>query len=136
MFCKSCGTQFASSETPVCQTCGILRGRGVAYCNNCGYKLENRESTCSRCEAVLEYKISRRSKVMAGMLGVSLGTFGLHNFYLGYDIKGYIQLAMAVLGIFTFGIFTFISAIWGFSEGFLILLGVIKKDADGNRLRI
>ena len=67
---------------------------------------------------------------MAGMLGLFLGFLGFHNFYLGYKVKGYIQLAMGLSVVLTV-----ISAIWGSIEGILILVGMISKDANGNRLR-
>ena len=68
-----------------------------------------------------------RSKIVAGLLGIFLGGFGIHNFYLGYTNKGAIQIAVT---IFTCGI----GSLWGFIEGILILVGNINTDADGNPL--
>jgi TM2 domain-containing membrane protein YozV len=55
-----------------------------------------------------------KSRVAAGLLGILLGGFGAHNFYLGYTNKAILQL---VLTIFTCGI----ASIWGLVEGILIL---------------
>lgn len=55
-----------------------------------------------------------KSRVAAGLLGILLGGFGAHNFYLGYTNKAILQL---VLTIFTCGI----ASLWGLVEGILIL---------------
>lgn len=74
-----------------------------------------------------------KSKVIAGILGIVLGLFGIHNFYLGHHGKGFIQLLMTLL---SFGSFILIIAsVWGFVEGVLILCGLIHKDAHGVELK-
>ena len=55
-----------------------------------------------------------KSRVAAGVLGILLGGFGAHNFYLGYTNKAILQL---VLTIFTCGL----ASLWGLVEGILIL---------------
>jgi TM2 domain-containing membrane protein YozV len=55
-----------------------------------------------------------KSRVAAGLLGILLGGFGAHNFYLGYTNKAILQL---VLTIFTCGL----ASLWGLVEGILIL---------------
>ncbi len=73
----------------------------------------------------------RKSKIGAGLLGIFLGGFGAHNFYLGYKGKAIAQLLITCL---SFGLLYFVSSTWGFIEGILILVGTINKDADGNEL--
>lgn len=68
---------------------------------------------------------SHRSKVLAGVLGLLLGGFGVHRFYLGYNGIGLLQLLLSCTGI---------SWIWGFVEGIIILTGGMQ-DADGRELR-
>ena len=58
------------------------------------------------------------------MLGILLGGFGAHNFYLGYTGKAVLQL---VLTLCSCGI----ASLWGFIEGILILTGSIATDANG-----
>ncbi|MCR4649472.1 MAG: TM2 domain-containing protein [Lachnospiraceae bacterium] len=36
----------------------------------------------------------RKSKVVAGLLGIFLGSLGIHNFYLGYKNKAIWQVAL------------------------------------------
>lgn len=73
----------------------------------------------------------RKSKLVAGLLGILLGSLGAHNFYLGYNGKAIAQLLMS---IFSLGILAVVSAIWGLIEGIMILTGSINKDAKGNPL--
>lgn len=40
-----------------------------------------------------------KSKMAAGLLGIFLGSFGVHNFYLGYTTKAVIQLVCTIVGI-------------------------------------
>lgn len=70
---------------------------------------------------------SPKSKVVAGLLGLFLGTFGVHRFYLGYTGIGILQL---ILGLLTCGV----AGLWGFVEGIVCLCGGMT-DADGYPLR-
>ncbi|GAA4166377.1 NINE protein [Chryseobacterium ginsenosidimutans] len=62
-------------------------------------------------------------KLVAGLLGILLGTFAIHKFYLGYTKTGIIQL---VLSIVTCGIV----GIVGFIEGIIYLT---KSDEEFDR---
>jgi TM2 domain-containing membrane protein YozV len=71
----------------------------------------------------------RKSKLVAGLLGVLIGGFGIHRFYLGYIGIGVAQI---VVTLATCGC----GALWGFIEGILILVGSsITTDADGRPLK-
>jgi TM2 domain-containing membrane protein YozV len=76
-----------------------------------------------------------KSKVVAGVLGIILGGFGIHNFYLGYTKKGIIQLILGVCGIFTCGMTSVVSEIWGLIEGIMILTGNINVDGSNKLLK-
>lgn len=71
-----------------------------------------------------------KSKLTAGLLGIFLGGFGVHRFYLGYTQIGIIQIVVTVL---TCGI----GSIWGLVEGIMILAGSeqFRTDAEGRPLR-
>ena len=60
-----------------------------------------------------------KSKVAAGILALFLGTFGIHNFYLGYTGKALFQLLGTLLSC---GFLVPLIAIWAFIEGILILV--------------
>jgi TM2 domain-containing membrane protein YozV len=78
----------------------------------------------------LESGHAARSRLVAGLLGVLLGGFGAHRFYLGYPRQG---VLMVLVTLVTLGI----GAVWGLIEGVLILVGssAFRSDADGVPLR-
>ena len=71
--------------------------------------------------------MNQKSKMAAGLLGIFLGAWGAHQFYLGDTKKGIIRI---VVSLVTCGI----GGIWGFIEGIMILCGKITTDAQGNPL--
>lgn len=83
-------------------------------------------------------KNSTKSKMVAGLLGIFFGSFGVHNFYLGYNTKAVLQLLGMTLGWITFGIIPVIVAVWAFIESILILVSSkgsnFHKDAQGLEL--
>lgn len=91
----------------------------MAICVKCGYNL-------SWGQAPWIY--SSKSAVAAGILGIFLGSLGVHNFYLGYTGKAVAQLLITLLSC---GILSFVSAIWGLIEGILLLTGSINRDGQG-----
>ena len=72
---------------------------------------------------------SQKNKLVAGILGILIGVFGVHNFYLGYTGKAVAQLLLTLLGsVFTCGLSAVAVWIWGLVEGIMILTGGIKVD--------
>ena len=68
----------------------------------------------------------QKSKVAAGLLGIFLGSLGVHNFYLGHTSKAVGQLVGTIVGyvllIVVIGIFIIAGiSIWALIEGILIL---------------
>lgn len=57
-------------------------------------------------------------RIIAGILGILLGAFGLHKFILGYTTQGIILLAITLL---TCGIGATITALIGLIEGIIYL---------------
>ena len=70
-----------------------------------------------------QYPYEPRSRVLAGLLQIFLGGFGIGRFYLGYN-------KIALGQVFTMPIF-FIGSIWGLIDGILILCGQVTEDANG-----
>lgn len=103
------------------------------FCRNCGYEMDDNAYVCVKCGVKADGKVTSsvngsKSKLAAGLLGIFLGAFGIHNFYLGYNGKAVGQLLLTVLSC---GILSIVSGIWGLIEGVLILVGNIDCDANG-----
>jgi TM2 domain-containing membrane protein YozV len=65
-------------------------------------------------------------KVLAGVLGILLGSLGIHKFILGYNTEGIILLAISILGYATLCIFIGAFILWipgliGLIEGIIYL---------------
>ena len=118
MFCKYCGKE---SETEVCEECKKTHGEETIEVE--ATKVENNTTASSNSNG--------KSKIAAGLLGIFLGSLGVHNFYLGFTGKAIAQLLISILSC---GMLSFVSGIWGLIEGILILTGSMNTDADGNPL--
>lgn len=62
-----------------------------------------------------------RNKILAGLLALFFGMFGIHNFYLGYTGRGVAQLLLTVLGWVALGLGPLAALIWSWIEGVRIL---------------
>jgi hypothetical protein len=70
----------------------------------------------------------RKSRVTAGVLGILLGSLGVHRFYLGSIGIGMLQVFL-FLGLIFFGAFWLVT-IWGIVEGIMILRGAKAFERD------
>ncbi len=57
-------------------------------------------------------------KILAGILGILLGCFGIHKFALGYTKEGVIMLLVSILSL---GLLAWIMGIIGLIEGIIYL---------------
>ena len=138
-FCTNCGAKLESGKRK-CVSCGkeITTVINEAGKDDTNFKSDttpmyrNNKSKIPLKE--IKKSVNNKSKIAAGLLGVFLGVFGVHNFYLGYTSKATTQLILGTAGALLCGIGPVISSIWGFVEGILILTGSINKDAEGNDL--
>jgi TM2 domain-containing membrane protein YozV len=71
---------------------------------------------------------SHRSKVVAGVLQLCLGGFGVGRFYTGHVGIAIAQIAVT---IFTCGF----GVLWPLIDGIMILVGESPRDVDGRPLR-
>lgn len=128
--------------------CAIFRGTGMEatkpgademYCSSCGSIIKKRAEICVKCGvrvtggvasgagAVAIASPSPKSRVAAGILGILLGSIGIHRFYLGSIGIGIAQILVSLV---TFGI----GGLWGFIEGIIILANGDWKDSQGRAL--
>lgn len=85
----------------------------------------------------------QKSRLAAGLLAVTFGMFGVHNFYLGFRSRATIQLVVSIVGlllsIIFIGVFAVLGMeIWAFIEGVQILTANNPErlyDANGVILR-
>lgn len=134
MYCRNCGREVPAGAE-FCMSCGVRPQNGTAFCHNCGAETSQQQEVCIRCGARLPSVSSlslgapgEKTRIVAGLLGILLGGFGIHRFYLGYTGIGIVQI---IVTICTFGL----GALWGFIEGVLILVGTFNKDKQGNIIR-
>ena len=118
------------------------------YCTKCGKPIPEGMTNCPECAATNKteggisdslnnnypnYSLDeQKSKMAAGLFGIFLGSFGAHNFYLGYTGKAVAQLLITVL---TCGLGAIVTSIWGLIEGIMILSSSVPKDAKGIPLK-
>ena len=129
MFCRNCGNQM-DNQAAVCVKCGVPAGQGVNFCPNCGNQTAPGAAVCTSCGVALAQVVQgeQKSKMAAGLLGIFLGAWGVHNFYLGNTGRA---IAQIIVTIVTCGA----GALWGLIEGIMILCGSIKTDAKGVPLK-
>lgn len=80
-----------------------------------------------------------KQKLVAGLLALIFGMYGIHNFYLGYTTKGIIQVVGTVLSfilcfVFIGYIFLMGIGIWVLVEAIMIFTGGISVDGNGHPL--
>ena len=112
-----------------CPQCGAKLTSDVKFCPSCGHNLD---------EVVVLQPSTNKSRLVAGLLAIFLGSLGIHNFYLGYTNKALTQLCVTIIGgPFTCGLAPVAMGIWGLVEGVMILSNSpgYDHDAQGNPLR-
>ncbi|HAQ56602.1 MAG TPA: hypothetical protein DCR44_04305 [Acholeplasmatales bacterium] len=110
------------------------------FCQNCGKEIDDKAVVCIHCgvavkpAAAAALDPNAKSKLAAGLLGIFLGSLGIHNFYLGNTNKAITQLLLGTVGAIVI-VGPIISGIWGLIEGIYILTGKIATDATGHPLK-
>ncbi|MBS1016971.1 TM2 domain-containing protein [Acetobacter persici] len=74
-----------------------------------------------------------KSKIVACLLAIFLGSFGIHKFYLGYNKSGIIMLLVWLFGFILFGIPSLCISVIGFIEG---IIYISKSDQDFYRIYV
>lgn len=143
MFCKQCGRPIDDGQE-LCEDCKAKMGNNQDMNQNYNNQNFNNQNYSNQNFNNQNYNPNynpnynngqngaQKSKIAAGLLGIFLGSFGVHNFYLGYTGKAVAQLLITLL---TCGFGAFVSSIWGLVEGILILTGSINVDGKGIPLK-
>ena len=151
MYCKECGNKFKNENAVVCVHCGANKGQGNNYCSECGKEVKNKDvaEVCLNCGCKLKNskinihnslkgingtsKPIGNSKVVAGILAILLGAIGIHNFYLGYKEKGFIQVAIFLVALLIFEPIVLVNNVWSIVDAVNIFRGKMKT-ATGEEL--
>lgn len=98
-FCRHCGLQYMTDDAVMCVRCQAPKGAGDKFCPCCGATIQQpMQKICLNCGIEMEkYGLKGgKSKLVAGLLAIFLGTYGVHNFYLGKVKKAVIQLTLVL----------------------------------------
>lgn len=149
--CQNCGAPVGCGKSH-CSNCGAIIGNGK-FCSECGAPINNGQGNCENDTRYAgntngQYKSEAnaprydrpsgecpyrpKSRLVAGLLAIFVGCLGIHNFYLGNNNIGLIQVLVSTIGgVFTCGIATIAMEIWALVEGIFIFIGKIDRDANG-----
>ena len=128
-----------------CPNCGAAVPPGANRCMKCGGFIEQSnvqqpsqvpmQPAQGQVQTPMQVGPATKSKLVAGLLGIFLGSLGVHRFYLGYVGVGIVQLLMTVVFSWpTCGITAIAAGLWGFIEGIMILTGAMNQDSQGRPL--
>ena len=89
--------------TRYCTKCGAVNDDTAQFCSNCQSPLSSAGSGYQPMQSVnpgamTDWKsLGADKKIVAGICGILLGSFGVHKFILGYTTEGIIQIVISVL---------------------------------------
>jgi TM2 domain-containing membrane protein YozV/ribosomal protein S27AE len=123
MYCRNCGQQ-VDDKAIACPKCGVPPLMEKRFCPNCGIATQANQIVCVKCGVSLGKSatgMGGKNRIVAGVLGILLGTLGIHKFYLGYTKQGVIMLLVSILTSWTW-IGPVIMFIIGLIEGIVYLV--------------
>lgn len=91
-----------ATQTKRCSNCGTENVGFESFCRNCGSALlnsyQNQQMQQPYNSQMQNQQIpGAEKKLLAGLMGILFGGFGVHKFILGYTTEGLIQIAISVV---------------------------------------
>ena len=111
MYCRECGKK-VNENAVACTGCGVNPKLSKNFCGACGVKTKDNQIVCLKCGVSLGGSLAgsssgEKSKIIACLLALFLGTIGVHKFYLGYNTQGIIMLLISTVGFILWWILWF-----------------------------
>ena len=104
MFCRNCAKEL-DDRAVACTGCGLQPMAGNKFCHNCKHETIEAATFCIKCGLGFAMPATSGTvpgadkKIAAGVLGLVLGSLGIHKFVLGYTTEGLIMLLVTVLSL-------------------------------------
>lgn len=103
-------------------TPNLGRSSDEKFCQSCGETINKRAVICPKCGVPQQTTVDApKSKVAAGVLGILLGSLGVHKFYLGQIGLGILYVVFSWTGI---------PGLIGLIEGIIYLVSSDEKWAE------
>ena len=113
-----------ATQTKKCPNCATENSGFESFCRNCGTSLANPYQN-QQVQQPINTGMQQQQipgadkKILAGIMGILFGGFGVHKFMLGYQNEGFILLGVMVASI----VLAFITC--GIASPLVIVPGII-----------
>lgn len=115
MKCEYCDNEVPAGSTR-CPSCGAAVRYAEPILRQVEVTANQREISSSdspKYSDCTNVHVNAKNRLVFILLGVFLGSFGIHNFYSGYIARGIFKLLITVL---TFGLLFWVSWLWAVVE--------------------
>jgi len=138
-YCTNCAVPMDPAGS-ICGSCRVPRLVARHFCWHCAAPIASDQALCRQCGAGLHGHSGRAGnngavtskRIVAGALAFFCGALGVHRFYLGDSVGGFIRLGISILfGVFTLGLSVAAMSVIGMIECVIYLT---LSDADFIRI--